>query len=428
MQIPCGRFDRLTHYLFRYPAKFHPPIARALVERFSLPGETVLDPFCGSGTLAVEGRVVGRNAIAADIDPVAVFVARTKTRTPVMKLLRGDAAKLLERLSEIQRSDSEYERRMFADITERSFSAAVRRYVLDIPQIPNITHWFRRYVIIDLARILSAIQTGGFIGADQDIFLLCFASIIRNSSNADPVPVSGLEVTSHMKRRDAAGRLVNPFALYRHALNRALKDYEQFTTHVAQRSTTATVLRADATQLDMSVTGKVDAVITSPPYHNAVDYYRRHTLEMYWLRLVRNHEDRLRILPDYIGRSRVPKTHPSVRAELNGYKTAARWESRLRAANPVRADAFKHYMVSMGKSLTAIAKLLRRTKPIVVVVGKSSWDGNHIPTVALFKELGQDQYSVRESFWYPIKNRYMSYSRHNGASIDREYVLVLERQ
>jgi adenine-specific DNA methylase len=232
-----------------------------------------------------------------------------------------------------------------------------------------------------------------------------------------------------MKRRDAAGRIVDPFALYRRSLERALDAYEQLTAQVSQSATTTRALRADATVLDSDLEGStVDAVITSPPYHNAVDYYRRHTLEMYWLGLVEDHQDRLRLLPHYIGRSRVPKTHAAVRAELNGCKTAARWEAILRAACPERADAFKHYLVSMRDCLTAIAKLLPSGKPIALVVGKSSWNGDQIPTVELFKELGQDRYSVRESFWYPLKNRYMSYSRHNGASIDREYVLVLERQ
>ena len=32
---------------------------------------------------------------------------------------------------------------MFEDITQPSFAAAVRRYELDIPNIPNINHWFR---------------------------------------------------------------------------------------------------------------------------------------------------------------------------------------------------------------------------------------------------------------------------------------------
>lgn len=50
--------DKLTHYLFRYPAKFHPPVAKALIDTFTRPGETILDPFCGSGTLALEATIL----------------------------------------------------------------------------------------------------------------------------------------------------------------------------------------------------------------------------------------------------------------------------------------------------------------------------------------------------------------------------------
>ena len=71
--------QKLNHGVFRYPAKFHPPIARKLIELASSPGETVLDPFCGSGTLLVEAVATGRNAVGTDVDPLAVFVSDAKT-------------------------------------------------------------------------------------------------------------------------------------------------------------------------------------------------------------------------------------------------------------------------------------------------------------------------------------------------------------
>ena len=48
------------------------------------------------------------------------------------------------------------------------------------------------------------------------------------AGNADPVPVSGLEVTSYMKQKDVDGRLVNPFDLFRRAVARALDDVQAF--------------------------------------------------------------------------------------------------------------------------------------------------------------------------------------------------------
>lgn len=49
-----------VHGFHSYPARMHPTVARRMIELLSEPGATVLDPFCGSGTVLVEGRIAGR--------------------------------------------------------------------------------------------------------------------------------------------------------------------------------------------------------------------------------------------------------------------------------------------------------------------------------------------------------------------------------
>ena len=53
--------------------------ARAAIEAFTEPGDTVLDPFAGGATSLVEALARGRNAIGVDISQLAVFLARVKT-------------------------------------------------------------------------------------------------------------------------------------------------------------------------------------------------------------------------------------------------------------------------------------------------------------------------------------------------------------
>lgn len=419
--------DRLTHYLFRYPAKFHPPVAAALLRRFSKPGDVVLDLFCGSGTLLVEAKVLGRNAIGLDIDPVAVFVASVKTRHISCAALNQSKKSLLARIDRIRRREKEYERLQFKDIGDSAFKKATRRYKVHVPAIPNIFHWFRRYVVVDLARLRKAILTLRVPAAHKAFFMACFCSIIRNVSNADPVPVSGLEVTSHMKAKDAAGRVIDPFANYLVVLKRSLTDLEQFNEIAKSPDTKINVIHGDATSLRKYVRKKVDVVITSPPYHNAVDYYRRHTLEMYWLGLVSSHKERQQLLPRYIGRSRVPRYHPFVRrAKLNS-DFARRCESMIRARDPIRADAFKHYAIAMQKCFLSLAATLAQRGKAIFVLGKSSWNGRRLPTVRLFQEFAAPNFRLIQHHWYPLSNRYMTYSRRNGANIDKEHVLVFQR-
>lgn len=421
------RPERLTHYLFRYPAKFHPPIAAALIKKYSEPGDLILDPFCGSATLFVEARVMGRNGIGLDIDPVATFIANAKTRRIGAKALRRSAEVLISKLKAIERSNGAYERLMFEDISDRAFRRAISQHRLRMPSIPNLFHWFRKYVIVDLARIRRAIATMRISTSQKLFFMACFCSIIRNVSNADPVPVSGLEVTSHMKAKEKEGRLINPVASYVAVVNRALQDRSQFEKRAGSFKTHIKISNGDATKLRKYIRKSIDVVITSPPYHNAVDYYRRHTLEMYWLDFVGTSKDRLRLLPKYIGRARVPQTHPFVAGTKLESWFARRCESMMRKRDPDTANAFKHYAISMQQCFDGLAGRLRRNGKLIFVLGKSSWNGRKLPTTKLFEELAAPHFRLREHYWYPLKNRYMTYSRHNGASIDREHVLVFER-
>ena len=64
---------------------------RRCIKLFSFVGDTVLDPFLGSGTTAVEANILGRNAIGNDVNELAVLISKVKT-TPIStkKLLTLD--------------------------------------------------------------------------------------------------------------------------------------------------------------------------------------------------------------------------------------------------------------------------------------------------------------------------------------------------
>lgn len=416
--------DRLTHYLFRYPAKFHPPVVTALLNRYSEPGHRILDPFVGSGTGLVQAAARGLQSVGSDVDPVAVAVSRAKTRRYDMDRLAKTSSDLLGRLAPLERDPLEYQTRMFVDLDEHEYVDELGDNW--VPAIPKLEHWFRRYVLVDLARITREIDQLDAHDDDRGLLSLVCASILRNASNADPVPVSGLEVTRHMLDKDAAGRLVNPFSLYRAALAKACQAVQAFSAIVSE-SAVPEVLQADAACIDEHVDGMFDLTITSPPYHNAVDYYRRHQLEMYWLRLVDTHQDRLGLLPKYIGRHRIPASHPTLASDWLPSALAKEWEQQMRVVSPGRANDFKHYLLSMTQVFRGLAARTTTGGRAVFVVGQSAWNGDEIPTAKLFTELASPDFDIEALLHYPVRNRYMSYSRHNGADINTEHVLVLRR-
>jgi DNA modification methylase len=56
---------------------FPPEIPRRLIRMFSVRGDTVLDPFAGTGTTLWAAHELGRNAIGVDVDPAAAGALRT---------------------------------------------------------------------------------------------------------------------------------------------------------------------------------------------------------------------------------------------------------------------------------------------------------------------------------------------------------------
>ena len=418
---------RLTHYLFRYPAKFHPPVVHSLIRAYTDEGQTILDPFCGSGTLLVAAAIEGRHATGSDVDPLAVFISRAKTHRYRPRHLHTSWNTLRPLLEELARPPIEYDERRFSDISEREYELAIYRGQLWVPAIPNLLHWFRRYVIVDLARILNSINHAQMPSTHRTFFHLMFASILRNTSNADPVPVSGLEVTAHMRARDAEGRVINPFVLFTKAVTKGIADVTAFYDAACSHSTIS-VLQADATSLHTRLRRPVDAVITSPPYHTAVDYYRRHQLEMYWLALTKTHADRLDLFPKYIGRARITNRDPLLQRQQELRPLSSQWYYRIRSVSHKRANAFLHYTISMSDVFGELATILRPGSSAVFVVGHSGWNGHKLPTSDLFAEIAGDTFDLIDKCWYPVTNRYMSYGRRNGADINEEYVLVFSRR
>lgn len=77
-----------------HPAPFPEELPRRLIKLFSFHGETVLDPFIGTGTTAKVAEELGRNAIGYEINPEYVKIARKRLRKikpfqPMKKILAG---------------------------------------------------------------------------------------------------------------------------------------------------------------------------------------------------------------------------------------------------------------------------------------------------------------------------------------------------
>jgi site-specific DNA-methyltransferase (adenine-specific) len=70
------------HAMCSYMAMFPPRLPHYFIEKFTRPGDVVLDPFCGRGTTPLQACVTGRIGIGVDLNPLAYVLTRAKVEFP----------------------------------------------------------------------------------------------------------------------------------------------------------------------------------------------------------------------------------------------------------------------------------------------------------------------------------------------------------
>jgi modification methylase len=66
-----------------HPAPFPPTLAERLIKLFSFAGDTVLDPFSGTGSTAIAAISTGRNSISFDIEPMYIDIAHKNIKKAI---------------------------------------------------------------------------------------------------------------------------------------------------------------------------------------------------------------------------------------------------------------------------------------------------------------------------------------------------------
>jgi 23S rRNA G2445 N2-methylase RlmL len=95
LRIASRPLHRRSYRVCSRPGSLHPPLAAAMVNLAASPlGATLLDPFCGTGTIPIEATGDGRRIVASDRDPTAVASAVTNAGSRRITWLTADAANL----------------------------------------------------------------------------------------------------------------------------------------------------------------------------------------------------------------------------------------------------------------------------------------------------------------------------------------------
>jgi DNA modification methylase len=71
---------RGRHKIHPYPAMLHPLLVDAIINDYAKPNDIIFDPFCGSGVVLLQSSTQNYKSIGYDINPLALLIAKVKTR------------------------------------------------------------------------------------------------------------------------------------------------------------------------------------------------------------------------------------------------------------------------------------------------------------------------------------------------------------
>ena len=100
-QLPERERTKHVHRLHPYLGKYVPQLAEVFLRKFLVVGQTVLDPFCGSGTTLVQANELGMNSVGCDISAFNILLCKVKTDKYHLPTLEREAADVLRELAKL---------------------------------------------------------------------------------------------------------------------------------------------------------------------------------------------------------------------------------------------------------------------------------------------------------------------------------------
>jgi DNA modification methylase len=408
--------ERFTHAIHHYPAKLIPQIPNLFISSslFSAPGDLVLDPFCGTGTVLLETILAGRNGFGADSNPLARLISAAKTTSLSCERLAAG---------------------------RRAFNSAYKReWREDSPDVVNLEYWFYPHITRKLSRIYSAISAVRDIDV-QRLFLVSFSNCLRKLSLADPrisVPVRanpGKYPLKHILRAKYEDRLrrlkrINVFSEF----ERVLDANSQLASLLHESSPTGKILHIceDARHLQSSIGTQlpdesVQLIVTSPPYAGAQKYIRASSLSLGWLGLCRSF-DLIDLEKKSIGREHFRKGQYELSIRT-GIKKADALITAIRTVNPLRAHILSTYLIEMRECMEEMYRVLKKGGYAVLVAGPNQVCGREFPTHRYLSDMAEAAgLAVQLSLHDHIKSRGLMTKRNKTAGvISTEWVYLFRK-
>lgn len=239
------------HRWFRYSAGFAAAWVEEVVINWGIkPGQVILDPFVGSGTVPVVCDSMGLDSIGVEAHPFVARIGKAKL------LWESDPDKVVSFATEILESakGQEPNTSSYPQLIQQSFDAET---------------------LTALDTLRSAWLSRRDSSPESELTWLALTSILRSTSKA------GTAQWQYILPNKTKKNIIRPLVAFQQQIQIIKSDLRWMQTR-AKRSR-AEIIHGDARTFADTMPESVDAVITSPPYANNYDYADALRFEMtFW--------------------------------------------------------------------------------------------------------------------------------------------------
>ena len=407
----------MTHGLHPYPARMIPQIARRLIEKYSSIGDTVLDPFCGSGGVLVEAILTNRRSFGIDINPLACLIARVKT-TPL------DPELLAQKWQHLR-----------SCIEEELKALRFREIEIETPDFSgtNIYYWFKPYMIRELTLIKKHLDTIED-NKVREFFYVCLSNTIRQVSGVR----KGEFKLYRMPKKEWEKYYPDVFEVFQKKVNMCISKMGEFFEFVRKNklNAEAEIFEADARKLltvefpsegrDKLTEESIDLIVTSPPYGDSRTTVAYGEFSFLSLLLLGYPKDRIR---------EIDKISLGGRLKDGDLNSNTFNEVFAKIRNKKRAKEVKSYFVDLYEVIQRLYRVLKPMGHACFVLGNRTVDGVKIPTDEILRELGESVgfehlrtiHRRIPSKRLPWKNSPTNIPGQKMETINRESIVILRK-
>ena len=356
-----------------FPARMAPELVDEKIAE--LPeGSHILDPMCGSGTTLRRSIDAGHSATGWDIDPLAVKMSRVRCRRYNVARLEKELAKILLLTKRYQNSPL-----LFSECEKT---------------VEFVDYWFAEKQMKELNALSLAIDASLPLGRFRDFFHIALSRIIITKFKGASLAWDISHSRPHRKKEKNEFETIPEFA----------KSVQKLMHHIEANPSKkdAKVSLIDCRKTTAKTT--FDAIITSPPYLNAIDYMRGHKFSLIWM----GHTipELTEIRSTSIGsESRRPNLEKNTRIVKIAEKVCSGKKINKRTKN-----ILLKYIDDCDQFISSLQKHLKPNGSLVFVVANSMQYGTRIKNDKILEVLAKDkgfELAERRQRHIPASSRYL---------------------